>query len=95
MGELQQSTTLPAVRLETPAWVLLRLEAHARGFKSPLGFRRWCRRHSIPILRDGRMLWIRRADIDAALERMQAPPAKTPERAAVNDALHELTGGAF
>ena len=37
MAELQQSTALPAVRLETPAWVLLRLEAHARGFKSPLG----------------------------------------------------------
>lgn len=83
--------------LDTPAWVLLALEAKARGFRNALALRRWCRRRSIPLRKDGKMLWVRRADIDAAIEALAAPqPAanddEARERAMAEAAADAITG---
>lgn len=69
--------------------VLLALEAEARGFKSPLAFKRWCRRHKVTITRDEKMLWIRPDDVDAALRALASltPPANTDAAAAVESFL--------
>jgi hypothetical protein len=54
--------------------VLLPLEAAARGFKSPLAFKRWCRRYGVPVLSTEKLLWVRPADVDAALARVAEGP---------------------
>lgn len=53
-----------------PNFVLLNAEARARGFKSALAFRRWCRRHGVLVRCDagGRMQWVDRRDVDRAVE---------------------------
>lgn len=73
-----------------PARVLLHVEGAARGFKNALAFRRWLRRHGVPVLRDGKMLWVKRADVDAALDRMAAPPQDD----AVRRFVESVVGGA-
>lgn len=57
-----------------PNFVLLNAEARARGFKSPLAFRRWCRRHGVLIRREegGRLMWVDRRDVDRAVEGLPA-----------------------
>lgn len=50
-----------------PTWVLIPEEARVRGFKNALAFRRWCRRRQVALRRDGKMLWVRPADVDAAV----------------------------
>ncbi len=82
------------VVLDTPAWVLLHVEALARGFKNTLAFRRWLRRHRVPVRRDGHRLWVRRADVDRAIDGLDvsAPAPGTVEaRTAVADAVTAIT----
>lgn len=57
--------------------VLIDLEYKARGFKNRLAFRRWCRGNSVPLLKDGRRLWVRPADVDAVLARLHDATAST------------------
>lgn len=52
--------------------MLLPAEAKARGFKNTLAFRRWCRRRGVAVVNDGRLQWVDRAQVDAALERIAA-----------------------
>jgi hypothetical protein len=58
--------------------VLLPLEAAARGFKSSLAFKRWCRRHNVPIARDEKLLWVEPADVDAAYARIRSGTLRAP-----------------
>jgi hypothetical protein len=76
--------------------VLLPLEARARGFKSPVAFKRWCWRHKVPILTDVKLLWVRPADVDAALARIaKREPAPTDLNAlAAQRVAQSLAGGA-
>lgn len=78
---------------DAPTWVLLHVEAQARGFKNSLAFRRWLRRHAVPVRRDGHRVWVRRADVDRAVEGI--PPASNDvggaNRAAVVDAVECVT----
>lgn len=67
-----------------PAWVLLAVEAHSRGFRSPLAFRRWCRSRGIPIRPDGRKQWVAPADVDRAVATI-SPEAKPSEDAGTAD----------
>lgn len=55
------------IAVSRPAWVLLPEEARVRGFKNALALRRWCARHQVALRRDGKMLWVRPADVDAAV----------------------------
>ena len=47
-----------------PRFVLLHEEARVRGFRNALAFKRWCRRHAVPIRVDGRKLWVAPHDVD-------------------------------
>jgi hypothetical protein len=70
------------VTLARPERVLLRAEAAARGYAGPhaaLNFRRWCQRHGVPILKDGRKEWVRPADVDRALDALAAPAPLPPQ----------------
>ncbi len=60
-----------------PRYVLLREEARLRGFRNVLSFRRWCRRHEVPICADGRLQWVSPEDVDAAVALLSAqrPPS--------------------
>lgn len=49
------------------SFVLLLLEARARGFKSTLAFRRWCNKREVPIRKDGKRQWIDPSDVDRAI----------------------------
>lgn len=81
----------PTVVLDAPAWVLLHAEAQARGFKNPLAFRRWLRRRQVPVRRDGHRLWVRREDVDRAIEGLdQEAPAGTVNTA-VSEAVAAIT----
>ncbi len=57
-----------------PNFVLVNVEARERGFKSPLAFRRWCRRHGVLIRREegGRLMWVDRQDVDRAVQGLPA-----------------------
>jgi beta-phosphoglucomutase-like phosphatase (HAD superfamily) len=73
-----EDTAAPHAR----AWVRLATEAGARGYAGPhaaLGFRRWCRRHGVYILKDGRREWVRPADVDRALDALAAPAPLPPQ----------------
>lgn len=59
---------LAVAQLPLPAAVLLHVEAAQRGFKNALAFRRWCRKHHVPVRRDGHRLWVKRGDVDRAIE---------------------------
>lgn len=72
------------------AWVLLHAEAQARGFKNALSFRRWCRRHGIPVYKDGKMLWVKRCAVDERLDELASSPST--KSTAVSDAVAALTG---
>ncbi|MFO0652327.1 MAG: hypothetical protein U0326_39275 [Polyangiales bacterium] len=53
-----------------PTWVLLHIEATARGFRNALAFKRWCIRREVVIKRDGKRLWVAPSDVDRAVERL-------------------------
>ena len=76
---------------DRPAWVLLAVEARARGFRNATCFRRWCARHNVTVLADAKMRWVRSRDVDRALDALAAP---ANDDAAVRDAVERLTGGA-
>jgi hypothetical protein len=67
--------------------VLLCLEARARGFKSALAFRRWCRRWGVPIHAEpsGRTLWVSAAEVDAGVRRATGAALAPARPAADND----------
>lgn len=75
---------------QRPAWVLLAAEGAARGFKSTLAFRRFCRRSGIPINPVGKLQFVRPSDVDAVLEGKREPSGD----ADVNHALQQLKRGA-
>jgi len=57
-------------------WVLVAAEAKARGFKSALAFKRWCRRMGVEIRPTGKLRWVERAAVDRAIAgALDAPPA--------------------
>lgn len=55
---------------DVPTWVLLHIEATARGFRNALAFKRWCIRREVVIKRDGKRLWVAPSDVDRAVERL-------------------------
>ncbi len=55
-----------------PRFVLLHEEARMRGFRNALAFKRWCRRHAVPIRVDGRKLWVASVDVDRAVAMVPA-----------------------
>jgi hypothetical protein len=69
--------------------VLLELEAAIRGFEgkhAKLNFRRWCKRHGVTVRMDlMRHEWVRPADVDAALTRLDVQVAPTQAPIAAND----------
>lgn len=67
-----------------PAWVLLAIEARARGFRDTRGFRRWCDRMGVPRRKTGKKEWVRPCDIDAAVA-SGAPSAPNREVSAEVD----------
>ena len=72
--------TEPArILADVPTWVLLHVEATARGFRNALSFRRWCRRHGVPIRMDGRKQWVAPRDVDAAIATIPTSAAPAPE----------------
>ena len=75
--------------------VLLHVEAATRGFKSPLAFRRWCRGHKVPVLKDGKRLWVKPLDIDGALDRLSVLLGATPcaNETRVDRAFERLVSG--
>ncbi len=76
-----------------PRFVLLHEEARVRGFRNALAFKRWCRRHAVPIRVDGRKLWVASVDVDRAVALVPAQ-ASAPTRGnadpAVADAVAAL-----
>lgn len=84
------SVAVETAAAERPAWVLLAVEAKVRGFRNALCFKRWCHRHKVTVLADGKMRWVRRAEVDRALDALAAP---ANDDAAVKDAVRTLTGG--
>lgn len=81
----------PTIVLDAPAWVLLHAEAHARGFKNALAFRRWLRRRQVPVRRDGHRLWVRRVDVDRAIEGLGQTTSETAVNTAVSEAVAAIT----
>jgi hypothetical protein len=82
--------------LDAPARVLLPVEAKARGFCNALAFRRWCRRRNVPVLRDGKLLWVKRTDVDRALDTLAGSgydDGCSNERTAVADTVAAITRG--
>ncbi len=82
------------VVFDSPAWVLLHVEAQARGFKNALAFRRWLRRHQVPVRRDGHRRWVRRTDVDHAIDGLTdgaESNGAAPDRAAVSAAVAVVT----
>lgn len=71
-----------AEQIARPARMLLGAEAAHRGFRNKLSFRRWCKRHGVDIIKDGRMEWVRTADIDSALAKLEQ---RAPMQPAAND----------
>lgn len=53
---------------DADAWVRIAVQAEARGFANADSFRRWCRRRKVPMNRVGKVLFVRAADIDRAIE---------------------------
>lgn len=77
----------------TPRFVLLHEEARVRGFRNALAFKRWCRRHAVPIRIDGRKLWVAPHDVDRAVATVPAQvsaPAHGHVDPAVADAVTAL-----
>ena len=62
-----------------PAWVLLKHEAAARGFRNALSFRRWCKRNGVPVTKTGRLETVCPADVDAAVLGAGPAAARAPE----------------
>jgi hypothetical protein len=71
-----------------PMSVLLHVEAKERGFRNPRSFRRWCKSHSVPICRDGRREWVRPADVQVAIDAINAPSPASP----ANDPVASIVG---
>ena len=71
-------------------WVLLPIEARARGFRNALAFRRWCRQRGVAIRADGRRRWVAPADVDAAIGTMPARCGGEPSAPAVAQAVESL-----
>ena len=81
------ATTLPGAD-DGPTWVLLPVEATGRGFRNPLAFRRWCAGHGVKIRKDGRKEWVRRSDVDYAIENHGGQPdVAATQRRAVGSAI--------
>jgi len=79
----------------SPMWVLLATESKVRGFRNALSFRRWCRSRGVRVRKDGKLLWVKRADVDATIEAVGAPPPPAdagPGGSAVDAAVAALTG---
>jgi len=74
-----------------PRWVLLREEGRQRGFKNTLAFRRWCRRHDVPIRTDGRFQWVASSDVDAVVARLS--PQGTPSQDDVTTVVDPVAAG--
>jgi hypothetical protein len=56
--------------------------------------RDWCKRHSIPYRRDGKVNWVRIEDVRRVLEGLPANDGAAPSRlAAIRAGLHRLKGG--
>jgi H2-forming N5,N10-methylenetetrahydromethanopterin dehydrogenase-like enzyme len=84
---------VPAAVVQTPArdFVRLALEATARGFKNGLAFKRFCHRVGIPVHKTGKMLWVRPADVDAAIARTARPShGESDSSANVQHAVEQL-----
>ena len=90
MGNAMSSSVVEAASPGQSAWVLVVVEAKVRGFRNALCFKRWCRRHNVTVLADGKMRWVRRTEIDRALDALAAP---ANDNVAVRDAVLRLTGG--
>jgi hypothetical protein len=72
-----------------PDRVRLELEGARRGFDgkhAKLNFRRWCKRHGVTVTMDlSRHEWVRPADVDAALAKLDEPTPAPPPMPAAND----------
>ena len=81
---------MSGVMQNRPEFVLLTDEAKARGFRSPLAFRRRCQRRAVPIRVDGRKKWVRPVDVDAAVRGLPVSGVAAQAR----DAVESFLGGA-
>ena len=77
-------------KLDLPGWVLLAFEANRRGFRNTAAFRRFCRKNSIPVRKNGRMEIVCPAEVDAAVLKMLQPsndPLRLAAEASVAKAI--------
>ena len=67
---------------DAPRFVTLQQLAGLRGLPNARSAKAWCKRHQVPIRRDGRYNWVDANHVDAAIARIPATTVGQTEPAA-------------